>query len=149
MCRPLLTQSTSGRWTLSRTAWRRRRAGPWSLMVSCWRPEPFTGVSRHRWGSDGSGWLLGISRTTGGRSARGMQEVAAASGVSAPTSNATSGNAASGGVWAGSGLSLTAITDAELTSLEGSVICQFLFKADRATQRSSLDEIAVSFWRRS
>ena len=56
------------------------------------------GVSGHRRGSDGSGWLLGISRTTGGRSARGMRAVAAASGVSAPTSNATSGNAARGGV---------------------------------------------------
>ena len=42
---PLLTPSTSGRWTLSRTAWRRRRVGPRSLMASCWRPEPFTGCS--------------------------------------------------------------------------------------------------------
>ena len=56
------------------------------------------GVSGHRRGSDSSGWLLGISRTTGGRSARGMREVAAASGVSTPTSKATSGNAARGGV---------------------------------------------------
>ena len=56
------------------------------------------GVSGHRQGLDGSGWLLGISRTTGERSAREMREVAAASGGSAPTSNATSGNAASGGV---------------------------------------------------
>ena len=56
------------------------------------------GVSGHWRGSDGSGWLLGISRTTGGRSARGMREVAAASGGSAPTSNETSGNAAHGGV---------------------------------------------------
>ena len=56
------------------------------------------GVSGHRRGSDCSGWLLGISRTTGGRSARGMRAVAAASGVSAPTSKETSGNAASGGV---------------------------------------------------
>ena len=55
------------------------------------------GVSGHRRGSDGSGWLLGISRTTGGRSACGMWAVTAASGVSAPTSNATSGNAACGG----------------------------------------------------
>ena len=56
------------------------------------------GVSGHQRDSDSSGWLLGISRTTGGRSARGMREVAAASGGSAPTSNATSGNAAHGGV---------------------------------------------------
>ena len=34
------------------------------------------GVSGHRRSSDGSGLLLGISRTTGGRSARGMREVA-------------------------------------------------------------------------
>ena len=56
------------------------------------------GVSGRRRGSDCSGWLLGISRTTGGRSARGMWAVAAASGVSAPTSKETSGNAARGGV---------------------------------------------------
>ena len=56
------------------------------------------GVSGHRRGSDCSGWLLGISRTTGGRSAHGMWAVAAASGISAPTSKETSGNAALGGV---------------------------------------------------
>ena len=56
------------------------------------------GVSGHRRGSDGSGWLLCVSRTTGERSAHGMLEVAAASGGSAPMSNATSGNAARGGV---------------------------------------------------
>ena len=56
------------------------------------------GVSRHQRGSDCSGWLLDISRTTGGRSARGMRAVAAASGGSAPTSMETSGNAAHGGV---------------------------------------------------
>ena len=56
------------------------------------------GVSRHRRGSDGSGLLLDISRTTGGRSTRGMREVAAASGGSALTSIVTSGNAAHGGV---------------------------------------------------
>ena len=43
---PLLTPSTSGRWTFSRTAWRRRRVGPRSLMASCWRPGPFTGCNR-------------------------------------------------------------------------------------------------------
>ena len=52
------------------------------------------GVSGHRRSSDGSGMLLGISRTTGGRSAHGMREVAAASGGSAPTSSLTSGKAA-------------------------------------------------------
>ena len=92
---PLLTPSTSGRWTLSRTAWRRRRVGSLSLMASCWRPETiYQCVSGHRRGSDGSRWLLGISRTTGGQPAHGMREVAAASGGSAPTSNAKSGNAA-------------------------------------------------------
>ena len=43
---PLLAPSTSSRWTLSRMTWRRRRAGPRSLMASCWRPEPFTGCIR-------------------------------------------------------------------------------------------------------
>ena len=56
------------------------------------------GVSGHRRGSDGSGPLLEISRTTGGRSALGMYEVAAASGRFAPTSIVTSGNAVRGGV---------------------------------------------------
>ena len=56
------------------------------------------GVSGHRRGSNCSGWLLGISSSTGGRSARGMRAVAAASGVSAPTSKEMSGNAALGGV---------------------------------------------------
>ena len=56
------------------------------------------GVSGHWRGSDCSGGLLAISRTTGGWSARGMRAVAAASGGSAPTSIETSGNAARGGV---------------------------------------------------
>ena len=56
------------------------------------------GVSGHWRGSDGSGVLQGISSTTGGRSSCGMREVAAASGGSAPTSIATSGNAERGGV---------------------------------------------------
>ena len=43
---PLLKPSTSGRGSLSRTKWRRRRAGPQSLLVSYWRPEPFTGCIR-------------------------------------------------------------------------------------------------------
>ena len=56
------------------------------------------GVSGHRRSSDGSGLLLGISKTTGGHSACGMREVAAASGGSAPTSSAMSGKAGRGGV---------------------------------------------------
>ena len=56
------------------------------------------GVSGHRRGSDCSGWLLRMSRITGGRSARGTWAVAVASGVSTPTSIETSGNAARGGV---------------------------------------------------
>ena len=59
-----------------------------------------------------------MSKTTGGRSTRGMRVVAAASGGSTPTSKETSGNAARGGLWTGSELSLTAI---ELPSLQGSV----------------------------
>ena len=50
--------------------------------------------------------LLGISSTTGGRSSRGVREVAAVSGGSNPTSIATSGNAAHGGVCTGSVSSL-------------------------------------------
>ena len=76
------------------------------------------GVFGYRHGSDGSGLLLEISRTTGGWSARGMREVAAASGGSAPTSIATSGNAVSG-----------AVNDTELASFKGSVICQSLLRA--------------------
>ena len=87
------------------------------------------GVSGRRRGSDGSGLLLEISRTTGGRSARGMRDVAAASGGSAPTSIEMSGNAARGGVRAGPVLSLTAVSDTELASLKGSVMCQFLLRA--------------------
>ena len=44
------------------------------------------GVSGHRRGSDCSGGLLGMSKTTGGRSARGMRAVVAASGGSTPKS---------------------------------------------------------------
>ena len=84
------------------------------------------GISGHWRGSDCSGVLLVISRTTGGRSAHGMQAVAAASGGSAPSSIEMSGNAARGGVWAGSDLSLTATG---LPSLQESVKWQFLFKA--------------------
>ena len=47
------------------------------------------GVSGHWPGSKGSGVLLEISSTTGGRSSRGMWEVAAASGSSTPTSIVT------------------------------------------------------------
>ena len=43
---PLLTPSAGWRWLLSRTAWRRRRVSPRSLVASCWRPEPFTGCFR-------------------------------------------------------------------------------------------------------
>ena len=43
---PLLTPSTSGRWTLSRTVWRRRRVGPQSLLALCWRTEPFNGKAQ-------------------------------------------------------------------------------------------------------
>ena len=56
------------------------------------------GVSGHWRDSDCSGWLLEICRTTGGRSARGMRAVAAASGGSGPTSIETSDNVARRGV---------------------------------------------------
>ena len=59
---------------------------------------PLLGKSMYWRGSDGSGRPPGISSTTGGNSARGMREVAAASGSSTPTSNLTSGRASRGGV---------------------------------------------------
>ena len=73
--------------------------------------------------------LLGISSTTGGRSSRGMQEVAAASGGSRPKSIEMSGNAASGGVCTGSVSSLPSLCNNEIASHGGSVIYQFLFIA--------------------
>ena len=80
------------------------------------------GVSGHWRGSEGSGVLQGISSITGGRSSRGMREVAAASGGSTPTSIATSGNAACGGVCARSDPSLTAASDMEIAFRKGSVM---------------------------
>ena len=80
------------------------------------------GVSGHWRGSEGSGVLQGISSITGGRSSRGMREVAAASGGSTPTSIVTSGNAARGGVCARSDSSLTVVSDTEIASCKGSVM---------------------------
>ena len=63
------------------------------------------GMSGHWRGSkslSGSGELQRISNITGGQSSRGMREVEAASGGSGPTSMATSGKAARGGVKIGS-----------------------------------------------
>ena len=94
----LLAPPASGGRSLPGTAWRRRRAGPQSLVALLGGLDPLLGKSVYWRGSDGSGRPPGISSTTGGRSARGMQEVAAASGGSAPTSNLTSGRAAHGGV---------------------------------------------------
>ena len=118
-----------GRWTLSRTAWRGRRASPRSLGAPCRRLEPLTRLVRHWLGSEGPGVLSGVSSTTGGPSAHWMRAVAAASGSSTPTSMTTSGNAARGGVCTGPVLSLTAVRDTELASRKGLVICQFLLKA--------------------
>ena len=56
------------------------------------------GVSGHWQGSDCSGLLQVISRTTGGQFTRGMRAIAAASGGSAPTSIETSVNAVREGV---------------------------------------------------
>ena len=87
----LLAPSTSGRWTLSRTAWRRRRAGPQSLMASCWRPEPFTGCIRaparlkRLWMA--AGYFQDYWRPVRTWNAGGCSGF----GGSAPTSNATSG----------------------------------------------------------
>ena len=43
---PLLTPSSMGRWTLSRMAWRGRRASPRSLGAPCRRLEPLTRLVR-------------------------------------------------------------------------------------------------------
>ena len=59
-------------------------------------------------GSGHSRVLPGMSNTTGGRSACGMQQVAAASGRAAPISKWTSGRAAHGWVCAGPDLLLPA-----------------------------------------
>ena len=80
-----------------------RRGGGGELVLGLLWPRTgglnhLPGVSGHWRGSDCSGGLLVISRTTGGQSARGMQAVAAASGGSSPTSIEMSGNAARGGV---------------------------------------------------
>ena len=70
---------------------------------------PLLGESVRRRGYDGSRVVPGMSNTTGGRSARGMQQVAAVSGRAAPISRCTPGRAARGGVCAGPGLLLTAV----------------------------------------
>ena len=91
------------------------------------------GVSGHWRGSEssfsGSGVLLGISNITGGRSSRGMWEVEAASGSSNPTSIATSGNTACGGVCTGSVSLRQPLCESEIASRGGSVINLFLFVA--------------------
>ena len=70
---------------------------------------PLLGESVSQRGSDCSRVLPGMSNTTGGRSARGMLQVVAASGRAAPISRWTSGRAAHGGVCAGPDLLLTAV----------------------------------------
>ena len=87
------------------------------------------GVSGHWQGSEGSGVLLGISSITGGRSSRGMREIAAASGGSSPTSIVTSGNAARGGFCTGSVSFLLVLCDTETASRGGPVMYRFLFDA--------------------
>ena len=99
------------------------------------------GKSVCRRGSDGSGMLPGISSTTGGHSTRGMQEVVAASGGSAPTSNLTSGRAVQ---VEGSEQGLTSHLQRSELLYRGQSMSNFCLDAQRATQRSSLDEIAVS-----
>ena len=78
------------------------------------------GVSGHWCGSESSsgfGVLQGISNTTGGRSSRGMREVEAASGGLSPTSVATSGKAAHGGVNTGSVSWRQPLCESEIASL--------------------------------
>ena len=88
------------------------------------------GVSGHWRGSEslpGSGELQGISNITGGQSSHVMQEFEAASAGSGPTSMATSGKAARGGVKIGSVSWRYPICDSEITSLQGSLKDLFLF----------------------
>ena len=61
--------------------------------------------------------LQGISKITGGRSSHRMREVEAASGGSSPTSMATSGKAAHGGVNTGSVSWRQPLCDSEIASL--------------------------------
>ena len=72
-------------------------------------PDLLLGGSGRRLGSVGSGMLPGMSSTTGGWSARGMRQVAAASGRAAPISRWTSGRAARGGVCAWPDVLFTAV----------------------------------------
>ena len=76
----------------------RRGEGGELVLVLSWPrvggPNHLPGVSGHWRSSNGSGMLPGISKATGERSARGVREVATASGGSAPTS----GKAVHGGV---------------------------------------------------
>ena len=82
-----------------------------------------------------------MSETVGGRSVR---LTAAASGRAASIASLVSGRAAHGWGCTGPGLIPLAI----LTSLCGSANDTFLFVAQRATQRRSLDEIAEEQVRR-
>ena len=86
-------------------------------------------VSRHWRGSERPGVLQGISSITGGRSSRGMREVEVASGGSRPTSMATSGNAAHGGVFTWSVSLRLSLCESDIASRGGSVIYRFLFIA--------------------
>ena len=78
--------------------------------------------------SSGSGVPLGISKITGGRSSRGMQEVEAASGSSSPTSMTESGRAARGGVCGWYVSVWEPLCESEIASLGGSVkdVCLFI-----------------------
>ena len=84
-----------------------------------------------------------MSTTTRGRSACGMWVVAAASSGSAPTFKETSGNAVRRGLWMGPIYPSQRLYYLLYKGQSNDSSCP---KPDRATQRSSLDEIAVSMW---
>ena len=127
--RPLLTPSSSGRWTLSRTAWRGRRVGPRSLGGPYRWLEPFTRLVRaltwfrrfwsaardlqHNWRA---------VRTLDARSCSSFWQFH--SYVNCDVRQCSAWRVCTGSV-----LSLTAVNDTEIASRKGSVICQFLFKA--------------------
>ena len=91
------------------------------------------GVSGHWRDSEsstsGSGVPLGLSKTIGGQSSRGMREVEAISGGSSPTSMAESGRAARGRVCEGSVFVRQLLCESEIASRGGSVINVFVFVA--------------------
>ena len=86
------------------------------------------------------GYFQGCPNTTGGWSVHGMRQVAAASGKTAPIS----GGHLVGQDMEGSVQGLTSCLQRSELLYRGQTMSRFCSSAQRATQRSSLDEIAAS-----